>query len=183
MTSIDTNAIFPCTGCAVKSARKLTRDVGYDSISLEPEKTAEEKRLESSTISFQRQLTPEEEKRVLFLKNMLAQLLTMADGQPTDEQKARIKEIENELEKITGVKMQSRISDATNKMAGDKKEDDEEERDRQARGIDPKEAVHSRKPEKGSQAMNPGMQMLQRNALFANLKTMLDSSDISSIKT
>nr|WP_321256972.1 hypothetical protein [uncultured Pseudodesulfovibrio sp.] len=145
-------------------------------MSLEPEKTEEEKRLESSSLSFQKELTPEEKNRVLFLKNMLAQLLTMGDGQPTEEQKARIKEIEKEIADITGVKMSSSIADAASKMPS-KKDDDEEgkAKSRQAAGIDPKEANHTMAEETGK-SKNPGMQMLQRNAFFAQLSTQLDKT-------
>jgi len=182
--SIDTNSVYPCTNCAVKSARGFVRDVSEDGMSLVPEKTEEEKRLESSTISFQRQLSPEEEKRVQFLKNLMAQILTLADGQPTDEQRTRIKDIEKELEKITGVKMHSSISKATAKMPGKDNDKKKEELERQTRGIDPKEAVHSQIPTINTQAMNGGMQMLQRNGIAAYLKTMsLETlSDFTSIK-
>lgn len=145
-------------------------------MALEPEKTEEEKRLESSSFSFQKELTPEENNRVLFLKNMLAQLLTMGDGQPTEEQKARIKEIEKEIADITGVKMSSSIADATNKMPGKKDDDEEEEaKNRQTTGIDPKEANHAIM-EKTEKSMNPGMQMLQQNAFFAQLGTQFDKT-------
>jgi len=165
------DTLFPS---ATRNARSLVRTITPEGMSLEPEKTEEEKRLESSSLSFQKELTPEEKNRVLFLKNMLAQLLTMGDGQPTEEQKARIREIEKEIEKITGVKMRSSIADATSKMP-DKKDDDEEEeaKKRQAAGIDPKEANHTMTDETGK-SMNPGMQMLQRKAFFAQLGTQLE---------
>ncbi len=58
--AIDNKTIFPCTGCSVKSARNLIRDVKDGELSLTPEKTEEEKRLETSTFSYSRQLSPEE---------------------------------------------------------------------------------------------------------------------------
>lgn len=158
-----------------QSARPLVRTITPDGMTLQPEKTEEEKRLESSTFSFQRQLTPEEENRVLFLKNLLAQLLTMANGQPTEDQKSRIREIEKELEKITGVKVKSSISNAVNKMPGTKKDEEDNERKWDTAGIAPEEAVHSRLPEQG-EPNNPGMQMLQRNAMHQKLTSLLENS-------
>jgi len=137
-------------GTSARPARGLVRTVTDDAMTLEPEKTEEEIRLESSTIPTRKQLTEEEEQRVLYLKNLLAQILAMSEGQPSDEQKTRIREIEKELEKITGVKMQSSLSNAAetlpNKSAGARRRDEEEEerrkRERQARGIDPQELEH-----------------------------------------
>ncbi len=167
------DTLFPT---AARNARSLVRTISSEGMALEPEKTEEEKRLESSSFSFQKELTPEENNRVLFLKNMLAQLLTMGDGQPTEEQKARIKEIEKEIADITGVKMSSSIADATNKMPGKKDDDEEEEaKNRQTTGIDPKEANHAI-TEKTEKSMNPGMQMLQQNAFFAQLGTQFDKT-------
>lgn len=167
------DTLFPT---ATRNARSLVRTISPEGMSFEPEKTEEEKRLESSTLSFQKKLTPEEKNRVLFLKNMLAQLLTMGDGQPTEEQKARIKEIEKEIEDITGVKMGSSVADATSKMPGKKDDEEEEEtKNRQTAGINPKEANHAM-AEGTEKSMNPGMQMLQRNAFFAQLGTQLDAT-------
>ena len=183
---VGTKSIFPCTGCNVKDARKLIRTAEDGELSLVPEKTEEEKQLESSSFSYSRQLTPEEEKRMLFLRNMLSQILTLAVGQPTDEQKSRIREIENELEKITGIKTRSRISNVTSKMPGKSDEEKEEEQqERQMRGIDPKEAVHNNIPEMSTEEGSATMQILRRNGIAAYLKNMDFTSlgDITSIKT
>ncbi|WP_285906197.1 hypothetical protein [Pseudodesulfovibrio pelocollis] len=147
--STNTSAPLPF-GTTARPARGLVRTVGDSAMTLEPEKTEEEIRLESSTIPTQKQLTSEEEQRVLYLKNLLAQILAMSEGQPSDEQKTRIRDIEKELEKITGVKMQSSLSNAAetmpNKTAGARRREEQEEeqrkRERQARGIDPKELEH-----------------------------------------
>jgi len=185
--NIDAKSIIPCTGCSAKSARNLVRTFEDGEISLTPEKTDEERRLESSTISYSRQLTAEEEKRVLFLKNMLSQLLAMTDGQPTEEQRSRIKEIEKELEKITGVKTRSRISDATSKMPEKKDKEEEEEEElleKQMSGIDPKESIHSRMPDMNIKN-GPGiMQFIQRNGISAYLKNseLKPLGELSSIK-
>jgi hypothetical protein len=120
-----------------------------------------------SPFPFRKELTPEEEQRVQFLQNLLAQTMAMAEGNPTDEQKTRIRDIENELEKITGVKTFSRLTKMTAKMPGKTDEEEEKERERkyQFRGVDPEEAVHDNKPLTGK-GDNPGMQMLRQNALF-----------------
>jgi hypothetical protein len=169
--------MFPSPGSAVRNARGLVRSVSKDGMTFEPEKTEEEKRLESSTISMQRELSPEEEQRVQFLKNLLAQILSLSDGQPTDEQKTRIKDIEKELEKITGVKMRSSLSAATEKIpAKSKKAQEEEEHsklERQIRGIDPQEVVHRLQiAEPGSDQPGLGAQMLRRTGAAAYLTAM-----------
>jgi hypothetical protein len=149
------------------ATRLLSRSRDISAVNEEADET-DESGIEGSPISFQKDLTPEEQARVEFLQNLLAQTLAMAEGNPTDEQKTRIRDIENELEKITGVKMRSRISNMTAKMPGktDKEEEKEREQKYQLQGIDPKEAVHNNKS-LTSQGDNPGMQMLRQNALFA----------------
>ena len=129
----------------------------------------------SLPFAIQRQLSPEEERRVQLLKNLLAQTLAMAQGDPTDEQKKCIREIEAELEKLTGVKTKTRLSSITDKMPG--KDEDKREQAYQAGGIDPKEAVHNNIPLK-TQGSNPGMQMLRNNSFFTTLRT-LDLSELS----
>lgn len=169
----DSTQIFPCAGCSIKSARKLVYQLDGDTLTRKPEETEEEKRLTSSTFSTPKQLSPEEEKRVLFLKNMLAQLLTLADGQPTEEQKSRIKEVEKELEEITGVKMQSRISNTMDKLPGKAEKDKEKEDKQHLPGIDPKEAIHSNALNLESKS-GPGiMDFLQQNSVGQLLKNVV----------
>jgi len=138
------------------------------------EETQEKQETEASTISFQKELTPEEEQRVLFLQNMLSQLLTLADGRPSEEQRARIKEIEKELEKLTGVKMETRLSSVTEKMPGQKEEKEEDEESLvQQFGIDPDEAKHKQSVAPSGEAV-PGIQMLRRQSLFTKLQSLLE---------
>jgi hypothetical protein len=131
---------------------------------------AEDTGIGGSPFSFRKELTPEEEQRVQFLQNLLAQTMAMAEGNPTDEQRARIRDIENELEKITGVKSHSRLTKMTAKMPGktDKEQEEEREQKYQFRGIDPEEAVHNNKPIAGK-GDNPGMKMLRQNALLTSI--------------
>ncbi|MBG0789227.1 MAG: hypothetical protein H0S80_01890 [Desulfovibrionaceae bacterium] len=159
-----------------RSARSLVKTFSDNGMTLEPEKTEEEQRLESSTLTFQKELTPEEENRVLFLTNLLSQLMDMANGQPSDEQKSRIREIEKELEKITGVKRRSSLAAATKKMPGRKKDDEEENEGQDVDGIDPKEAVHARRSENTGNGENPGMQMLRRNADLFKIAASFNTS-------
>jgi hypothetical protein len=150
MHIVSDTAAQPFFGTSTRPARRLVPVVTGTTMTLEPEKTEDESGRNPSPIPVTRQLTAEEEQRVLYLRNLLAQILTMSEGQPTDEQKARIREIEQELEKITGVKMQSSLGNATEtlpgKTAGARRRDEDEEerrkRERQVRGIDPKEMEH-----------------------------------------
>ena len=136
---------------------------------------AEQVEESASPFAFQKELTPEEEQRVLFLKNLLSQILAMAQGNPTDEQKERIREIEAELEKITGVKMKTRLSAVTAKLPGkDKDEDEKRNEPWDIEGIDPEEAKHNRTTTK-PQGDNPGMRMLMNNAFFMLLSLDPDS--------
>lgn len=119
--------------------------------------------------SRQRELTPEEQQRVEFLKNLLVQTLTAAQGDPTEDQKKQIREIEDELEKITGMKVRTRISKVTDKLPGKDDEDKEKEKqEQQMRGIAPQNAVHNNFEIK-EQSVNPGIQMLRNNAFLAGL--------------
>lgn len=170
-----TDQTAPLFSPETRNARSLVRTITPEGMTLEPEKTEEELRLESSTLSFQRQLTPEEENRVLFLQNLLAQMMAMADGQPTEEQRSRIRDIEKELEKITGVKVRSSLSTMTENMPGEKDEDDEEEA-QGVDGIDPKEAAHSRQADESGDSSNPGMQLLQCTASFLKVSALLDDA-------
>tara|TARA_Y100001954_G_scaffold210398_1_gene236250 strand:+ start:13722 stop:14246 length:525 start_codon:yes stop_codon:yes gene_type:complete len=139
----------------------------------EIEKSHEKQEAQASTISFQKELTPEEEQRVLFLQNMLSQLLSLADGRPSEEQRERIKEIEKELEELTGVKMETRLSSVTEKMPGKKEEKAENEESLvQQFGIDPDEAKHKQSAAPSGEAV-PGIQMLKRQSLFAQLQSLL----------
>lgn len=175
---IDTNSIFPCTGCTQKSVVRQSRqinEVGSGGSSVEKKDAQPQK----SIFSIRRELTPEEQRRVELLKNMLVQTLTMAQGDPTEDQKKQIREIEDELAKITGVKTRSRISNVTDKMPGKSEKDEEKEKqEQQAKGIDPKEAVHNNMDIK-PKTENPGMQMLRNNAFYGALQTL----DVTSLST
>lgn len=131
----------------------------------------------SSVFSSRKHLSPEELRRVEFLKNLLLQTLTMAQGDPTEDQKKQIREIEDELEELTGVKTHTRISNATDKLPGKDKDDEEEDKyEQQAQGIDPKEAIHNN-IDVGQQKLSPGMQMLRNNAIMTNIATMATPFD------
>lgn len=176
--SLDTHTGLSINNSTVQKARGLNRTVNAEGMTLEPEKTEEEIRLESSTLSVPKDLTPEEEKRVLFLENLMAQLLAMADGQPTDEQKARIKDMERELEKITGIKVHSSISNTTDKMIG-KKDNDKEEKEKQQyqlKGIDPKEVKHNKEADLNGKELSPAMRALYNNSLSSKFENLLTSS-------
>jgi hypothetical protein len=161
------------------ATRLLTRSRNIATVNEEAE-TVDESPAEGSPFTVPKELTPEEQQRVEFLQNLLTQTLAMAEGNPTDEQKTRIRDIENELEKITGVKAHSSLSNMVAKMPGktDRKKEKEEEKQReldyQTIGIDPEEAVHNNKPLTGT-GDNPGMQMLRNNALY----TAVGSLDLS----
>lgn len=172
--SLDTSSIYQQPGSLARNARNMERDVTPGGMTFEPEKLETEELPKSSPFSFQKELTPEEEKRLIYLQNLLSQLLTMVDGKPTEDQKQRIKEVEEEMSEITGVKMRSSISDTTDKMIGDEEDETEEEQKKQGQriGIDPKDVAHAKEPSMG-QSNNPGMQMLRQNSLFGNLQSLL----------
>jgi hypothetical protein len=158
------------------ATRLLSRSRNISTVNEEAE-TVDESPAEGSPFIVPRELTPEEQQRVQFLQNLLTQTLAMAEGNPTDEQKTRIRDIENELEKITGVKAHSSLSNMVAKMPGktDGKKDKEEEKERemgyQTIGIDPEEAVHNNKPLAGK-GDNPGMQMLRTNSLYTAIGSL-----------
>ncbi len=175
---IENNASLPPLNYTMKSAARHTREINEANTGGSTVEIKEEPK--QSIFSMRRELSPEEQRRVEFLKNMLVQTLTMAQGDPTEDQKKQIREIEEELEKITGVKTRSRISNLTDKMPGKDDEDKEKEKqEQQARGIDPKDAIHNN-VEISQKVVNPGMQMLRNNALFGALKA-LNSTNLSGL--
>lgn len=189
--TIDSTSLFPTGTTTMQKARGLVRTVSdQGTLTLEPEKTEEEAQLETSAIPTQRQLTYEEELRVQYLKNLLAQTLSMSEGQPTEEQKARIRDIEKELEKLTGVKMRSSLANATETMPAKtrqaKKAEEEEEKrklERQMQGIDPLELKHMKRPDfstSGESTSGMVMKML-RSAGAAAYQNALDSPAATSL--
>lgn len=179
INAIDTTSIFTTTGSSIKTTVKHEQEineVGSGNSTVEKETDSQS----SFSIPVRRELTPEEQRRVEFLKTILVQTLTAAQGDPTDEQKKNIREAEAELEKITGVKMRSRISNVTDKITGEKDEDEERRKEEQlAQGMDPKEAIHNHLEIKG-QSTNPGMQMLRNNAFLGSLQS-LDLGKLASL--
>jgi len=172
---VNTNTLYPPadTPRLAEQRSRLGTVVQTDNSTVEKK---EDDKQWSPIFSSQKQLTPEEQLRVEFLKNLLLQTLSMAQGDPTEDQKKQIKEIENELEKITGVKMRTKVSSLTDKLPGNKDDDKEEEkRQRQAKGMDPKEASHNNVEIK-EQKLSPGMQMLRNNAFSLNLGQRLLTS-------
>lgn len=170
--SIDTQKLFS-TSDNLRTANDRTRlgqvvETGNSTV-----EKSEESTKWSSVFASSKELTPEELRRVEFLKDVLIQTLTMAQGDPSEDQKKRIREVEDELEKLTGVKTRIRLSNVTDRMPGKDKDDkdSEEEREQQARGVDPKEAVHNN-VEIRSQKLSPGMQMLRNNALVTSVAAM-----------
>lgn len=157
------------SGWSDATARLVARQRKISTVNEESVEETDE--LGGTPISFRKQLTPEEEQRVLFLKDLLAQTLTMADGNPTDEQRERIRDIEKELEKITGVKMRSSLTAATKNLPKNRDDKDEDREKAYRLGIDPEEAKHKNAHRTG-ESDNPGMQMLRNNALLTTLSTM-----------
>ena len=170
---------------STETSRLLKRSRDISAVNEDPQETDQSQETGSSCL-VQKELTPEEKQRVEFLLNLMAQILAMAEGNLTEEQKSRIREIENEVEKITGIKTHSRLSSMAAQMPGktdktDKEEEKEREEKHQLGGIDPKKMEHNNHPVTASED-NPGMQMLRRNALFNSIGA-LDLNGISSLSS
>jgi hypothetical protein len=168
--NIDSQTIYSVSNTARHADKQSRVDNIVQTGNSTVEKIEEENKW-SSVFATRKELTPEEQRRVEFLKNLLVQTLTMAQGDPTEDQKKQIREIEDELEKITGVKTQTKLSNVTDKLPGKDDEDEEKEKQqqqRQAKGMDPKNAIHNNMEIKEKTA-SPGMQMLQRNAHFGRM--------------
>jgi len=170
---IDTQTLYPASD-NLRAADDKTR-VGQ--LARTGNFTIEQSEIEtkwSSIFSSSKELTADEMRRVEFLQNVLIETLTMAQGDPSEDQKKRIREVEDELEKLTGNKTRIRLSNVTDRLPGkdkDDKDSDEEERRQQARGIDPNDAVHNNVDIR-DQKLSPGMQMLRNNALATNVSAM-----------
>jgi|GEM_PF-3429616 len=166
--NIDSQTIYSVSNTARHADKQPRVDNIVQTGNSTVEKTEEGNKW-SSVFATRKELTPEEQRRVEFLKDLLVQTLTMAQGDPTEDQKKQIREIEDELENITGVKTRTKLSNVTDKLPGKNDEDEEKEKQQQqAKGMDPKLAIHNNVEIKEKTA-SPGMQMLQRNAHFGRL--------------
>jgi hypothetical protein len=74
-----------------------------------------------------KQLSEDELKRLEELTNKLTDLLAETDGQPSDEQRGRIREIENEIAKLTGKRPRRSLAAATAKLPLKHKDQDKEQ--------------------------------------------------------
>ncbi|MGE4292958.1 MAG: hypothetical protein AB7E32_12205 [Desulfovibrio sp.] len=74
-----------------------------------------------------RQLSEEEKQKVEQLKDMLTDLLSESKGQPDEEQRGRIREVENEIAKITGERPRRSLAATTRKLPLKRKEKQQEE--------------------------------------------------------
>ncbi|WP_022662666.1 hypothetical protein [Paucidesulfovibrio longus] len=74
-----------------------------------------------------RQLSEDELKRLEELTNKMMDLLAETDGQPSDEQRGRIREIENEIAKITGKRPRRSLAAATAKLPLKHRDQDKEQ--------------------------------------------------------
>jgi|GEM_PF-2855621 hypothetical protein len=81
-----------------------------------------------------RQLSEEEEKRLEQLTEMLTDLLAQAVDNPSGEQRARIRDIENEIAKITGEKPKKSLAASTKGIPG---QDDDETKENALLGESP----------------------------------------------
>lgn len=81
-----------------------------------------------------RSLTPEEERRLEQLRDMLDGILLEMGDEPTGAQKRRIREIEKEMSEITGVEIHTKLSSGLNALDRDTSDEDEELGD-QAAGL------------------------------------------------
>lgn len=96
--------------------------------SWKPELSEEEQAAaEAQPLTAPRQLTEEEQNRVEFLQDQLETLLQELAENPSEEKRARIREIESELEEITGVKTGGRLSKMAAKLPSEEDEEEESE--------------------------------------------------------
>ncbi|MGE4553984.1 MAG: hypothetical protein AB7D57_12800 [Desulfovibrionaceae bacterium] len=84
-----------------------------------------------SGLTTTKQLTKEEEQRLLWLQDQLADALS-ALGEPTDEEAAgdrrrRIRELQQEIEDLTGVKMPMNLAAASKKLPTTNKDDGDDD--------------------------------------------------------
>jgi len=97
-----------------------------------PEKTEEEKKQEKTTsLPVRKELSKEEKEKLKQLKDTLTQLLASADSPPTREQKAYIRKVEKEIEKLTGIKMSQSNAQALDKLP-EQDEDEEKKKKKKA---------------------------------------------------
>lgn len=147
----------------------------------------------SNALSLQvrRELSPEEQDRLEYLQNQLQSLLQDLAEQPSEQNKGRIREIEAEIEKLTGIKSQSSLTKMAAQLPSQK--DEKTEDDKNSTIIHPKtleETIASHTlPEGGNgpapDVPGPGLmpQMLRAagsyQATAKNLSTLLTTQGTS----
>ena len=88
---------------------------------------AETEAAEAQPFQIRRELSPEEQSRLEFLQNQLLSLVQSLAEHPSEQNKGRIREIEAEIEKLTGIKSPSSLTKLAAKLPGQKDEKTEEE--------------------------------------------------------
>ena len=92
---------------------------------------------QASGLSMRRVLTSEEEKRLAELQDQLRQCLMDMVDHPSDETKRRIREIEDEIAELTGVKAKHKLAETVKKLPGQDDKDDKDDEDEQERKAHP----------------------------------------------
>lgn len=91
------------------------------------ESQKEEEKKEIGELKLRRELTEEEKEELEALKDRLVQELASADTPPTAAQKRDIKEIEEKIQKLTGLKTKSLVGNMGTSPRADDEKDKEEQ--------------------------------------------------------
>ncbi|WP_027178940.1 hypothetical protein [Maridesulfovibrio bastinii] len=130
---------------------------------------------DSAGIAFPGQLSREEQQKIDNLKNEAMQIASNSQGGLTPAEEGRIKRIENEIGKITGMPMHENLTNKTRKIAENNKLEQQGKADEKK---DEQKSMQMRSDpaSQSDAAAGSGMNVLQQKAFYTNIKLMNSGS-------
>lgn len=154
------------------SYRQNSDQLSFRSIAeQEEEKRTQEQQSEHTPgLPFPGQETPEERQRIEQLKNKAMQIASQAEGELTSEQEAQIKDIQQEIGKISGEPMSENLAAKAKEAAKQNKLEEEYIPEEDSKPEDNMGQFGEAGSEFGFGQNGPGMGMLRQNALVTSIK-------------
>jgi hypothetical protein len=130
---------------------------------------------QSAGVAFPGQVSKEEQQKIDNLKNEAMQIASNSEGGLTPAEEGRIKRIENEIGKITGMPMHENLTYKTRKIAENnalEKQGKADEKKNEQKSMQ----MRSDPASQSDAAAGSGMNMLQQKALYTNIKLLNSGS-------
>ncbi|BCS88647.1 hypothetical protein [Pseudodesulfovibrio sediminis] len=147
------------------------------------EREEEKKQQEQSAgLPFPGQESQEDRSRIESLKSQAQQIASQADGELSSGQKSQLKAIQQEIGKISGMPMTENLVESAKKEAEQRKIELDTEQDVYAQSLSQDMEQLFGDSAQMNMAGNPGLQMLQQNALVTSIKSA-GSTGLSGVKS